>query len=422
MSNALAIAAVTTALRKILDDQIKHELPGATVTTQPLDKVTGATNLINLFLYQTTINPAWRNMDMPRQIKPGETGQPPLPLNLYYLLTAYGTGDDAPDPLSHRLLGRAVSILHDHPVLSSDDIKLALPLADQLLYDLQDQVEHVRIMFQPVSLDEMSKLWTTFQAKYRISVAYQVSVVLIESTRASRAPLPVLKRGPDDRGAEAQGTLESPFPTLTEVRLPNEKQPSIELGQNLILRGHHLDGDNLTARFVNPHLPDPIEIGPLAAPTSTTTTDIPVTLADTPANRALWVAGNYTVSIVVKRSGDPVNKERTTNDLSFALSSHILTGLPLSRTAAAGDFPLALTCSPDVRSEQRASLLFGANEIKANAHATQTNSLTFQIAPVTDDSKGEHFIRLRVDGVDSLLVKYDQTPPTFDGNQKVTIT
>ena len=35
-------------------------------------------NQLNLFLYQTMVNAAWRNMDMPRQVKPGETGQPPL--------------------------------------------------------------------------------------------------------------------------------------------------------------------------------------------------------------------------------------------------------------------------------------------------------------------------------------------------------
>ena len=46
-----------------------------------------------------------------------------------------------------------------------------------------EQIERVRITPQPLSVDELSKLWTAFQTHFRISAAYQVSVVLIESTR-----------------------------------------------------------------------------------------------------------------------------------------------------------------------------------------------------------------------------------------------
>jgi hypothetical protein len=424
MSNSLAIAAVTATLRKILDDGIRLELPGSTVTTQPPDKVTTPNNQINLFLYHTMISAAWRNTDMPRQVKPGETGQPPLALNLFYLLTAYGQGDDSPDPLSHRLLGRAMSILHDHPVLSSDDIKSALPVADQTLYDLYDQVEHVRITFQPLTLDEMSKLWTTFQAKYRISTAYQASVVLIESNRPSRTPLPVLKRGPEDQGVAAQADLSSPFPTLTEIALPEVKkqQPSALLGDTLLLRGYHLDGDSLTVRFSNQRLNDPIEIGPLPAITTSGATEIALPLPDNLTSRAAWVAGYYTASLVVTRTSDPVNQNRTTNEIAFALAPHILPPLsPLTVPAVGGDFTLTVACSPEVRPEQRASLLFGANEIEADAHPAQTATLTFRI-PVTANSVGEHFVRLRVDGVDSLLVKYEETPLNFDNDLKVSIT
>lgn len=425
MSNSLAIAAVTATLRKLLDDGIRLELPGSTVTTQPPDKANTAINLVNVFLYQTMINAAWRNVDMPRQVKPGEAGQPPLALNLYYLLTAYGRDDDSPDPFSHRLLGRAMSILHDHPVLSSDDIKAALPIADQPFYDLYDQIEHVRITPQPLTLDDMSKLWTTFQAKYRISTAYLASVVLIESKRPARAPLPVLKRGPEDKGVDAQSNLTSPFPTLTEIALPEEKkrQPSAQLGDTLILRGYHLDGDSLTVQFSNPRLSNPIAIGPLPAITTSGATEITLPLPDDAPSRAAWVAGYYTASIVLTRNSDPVNKTRTTNELAFSLAAHILPPLnPQTAPAAALDFTLTVTCSPEVRPEQRVSLLFGANEIQADAHPAQTATLTFRIKPVTADSVGEHFVRLRVDGVDSLLVKYDETPLRFDDDQKVTIT
>ena len=407
MSNSLAIAAVTATVRKLLEDSVS-DISGAVASTQPPDKVT-ATNLVNLFLYQTVINATWRNRDMPRQVKPGETGQPPLALNLYYLLTAYGQGDDSQTVDGHRLLGRAMRVLHDHPVLSSAEIKAAFPDGD-----LDNQIEHVRITPQPMSLDEMSKLWTIFQAKYRISTAYEVSVVLIESMRPSRTPLPILKRGEDDRGIDAQGNLTSPFPTLIGIIFPTETQPSARLGDALILRGHHLNGNSLTVRFSNPRLNSPLEIVLPAPITTTDTTDIAVTV---PVAVTDWVAGYYTVSLIVNRS-DPANPIRTTNELSFSIAPR-LTIAPAERTHAAGDFTLTLTCSPEVRPEQRVSLLFGSREVPAQTRITPTGSLAFELVNVT---AGEYLVRLRVDGVDSLIVNYAVTPPAFDDTQKVTVT
>ena len=100
-------------------------------------------------MYQTQINAAWRNMDMPGQIRPNETGQPPLALDLYYLLTAYERDDGDPSVMAHRLLGRAMRVLHDHPVLGADEIRAALANND-----LADQIERIRITPQTMSVDE----------------------------------------------------------------------------------------------------------------------------------------------------------------------------------------------------------------------------------------------------------------------------
>ena len=83
MSNSLAIGAVTATLRNLLDKGISAEGGGLHTTTLPPEKAqtfgqADGAGRINLFLYQTHINAAWRNMDMPGQIKPNETGQPPL--------------------------------------------------------------------------------------------------------------------------------------------------------------------------------------------------------------------------------------------------------------------------------------------------------------------------------------------------------
>src|SRR5262249_38283665 len=131
MSNGLAIAAVTATLQNLLVKgiTIENRLEDTIVTIMPLDKARPATetkNKLNLFLYHPMPRAASRNMDVAPRSKPGEISMPPLGLNLYYLLTAFGQNGDISGPFSHHLLGRAVSILHDHPILGAEEIKVAL--------------------------------------------------------------------------------------------------------------------------------------------------------------------------------------------------------------------------------------------------------------------------------------------------------
>src|SRR5689334_17339365 len=98
MSNSLAIAAVTATLRNLLTSGIvgDPDLADTTVTAQSLDKARGTNNAnqVNVFLYQIMVNPALRNMEPLQVVKRGESGQPAMPLNLHYLITAYGRDND----------------------------------------------------------------------------------------------------------------------------------------------------------------------------------------------------------------------------------------------------------------------------------------------------------------------------------------
>lgn len=411
MSNPLAISAVTATLRNVLVNGINDDpgLAGTLVSTQPPDRARGANNgnQLNLFLYQTAVNAAWRNRDMPRQVSPGETGQPPLALTLSYLITAYGRDNE--DVPGHHVLGRAMSVLHDHPLLGAAEIEAAFPDAD-----LNDQIERVRVTPQPLSLEELSKLWTTFQTQYRISAAYQVSVVLIESSRPARSPLPVLTRGADDQGITSQPDLIPPFPTLVSA-LPPGRQPAVRLGETLVLGGHHLDGATIEVRFSNSRLTAPVPHQLLAGTASEVRVQVPDAAAD-PNAPLRWVAGFYGASVVVRRPGEP---DRETNEIPFALAPRITGALPIAVARVAGDATIVLTCSPQVRPEQRAALLLGDREVLAQPHPAPTDTLTFV---VTAAPPGQHFLRLRIDGVDSLLVDRTVTPPGFDLTQRVTIT
>jgi|SRR6185369_10960597 len=419
MSNSLAIATVTAALRNLIQKGLDTDalaVSGAKVSTQPPDEVKATADLINLFLYQTMINAAWSNMDLPQQVKPGETGKPALALNLYYLLTAYGKDNDSINPISHRLLGIAMRALHDHPVLSPAEIKAAL--VDN---DLFAQIEHVRITPQPVTVDDMSKLWTTFQAKYRISTAYQVSVVLIESQRPSSTPLPVLTRGEKDRGVDAQANLLSPYPTLTSIVLPTKLQSTAQLGDTITLRGHHLISDSIIARFNSSRLPDPVVSKALPVVTTTDVSDVNIKLLDDAVDPAAWVPGYYTVALLVTRTVDGNTETRSTNELSFALAPKITIANPVDHKVSDGDFTLTVNSNPAVALEQRVSLLFSGREVPPAARAAKTDPFTFLIRPTTA-MIGANPIRLRVDGVDSMVVDYTKEPPEFLADQRVNIT
>jgi hypothetical protein len=405
MSNALAIAAVTATLDAILGNGVHADpdLNDTALTTLPPDKARGTitSNQLNLFLYQILPSAAWRNMDVPQLVKPGETAIPPLALNLHYLITAFGRENDNSQPFDHHLLGKAMSILYDHALLGPDEIKLAFPGSD-----LERQVERVRITLQPLSVEEISKLWTGFMTSYRLSVAYEVSVALIDSTQAARAPLPVLTRGAKDKGISAQGNLIPPFPTLDFVTPPNQ-QPSARLGDTITLSGSNLDGTNVGVVFKHPLWTAAVEVPPQPGGTSTA---LAVTIPNQPST---WPAGAYTIAIMVQRAAESFR--RSTGQLSLSLAPAI-TIAPTN--APAGNIALSVTCSPQIQPGQQVSLLVSDQEIKAPAVAVPTATLNFSMTLTS----GVYYVRLRVDGVDSLLVDRSVKPPLFDSTQMVTIT
>jgi hypothetical protein len=446
MSNALAIAAVTATLRNLLQNVDQGTgLGGATVTTRPPDEARDNTNpnQINLFLYQVLPNAAWRNMDIPQRVRSGETSTPPLALNLYYMLTAYGENND--DVLGHRLLGPAMRILYDHPLLGSEEIAAAL---GSLNSELQNQVERVRITLQPLSVEEIFRLWSGFQTQYRVSVAYEVAVVLIESTLPTKTPLPVLTRGSsDDKGVTSQPSLVPPFPTIEDVVLPHP--PSVLLPNSLItndptrsdltLKGHDLlpgSGSTMQVRFMNPRWARPVDLDPKAG-TTPTAAEITVTLSDDPLN---WPAGFYTLSVIFKDANGMV--VRSSNEVPFSLAPQILSTPAISAVRTGNTLTIKLKCTPAIQrtvqqivqgieqsvpQEQRVSLLISDREVPfvfpTPPPPQPIQDLTFEIKDldVRPLPAGDYLVRLRVDGVDSLLVDRTVKPPRFDPTQKVTI-
>jgi hypothetical protein len=417
MSNHLAIAAVTLTLRDLIDEQAVTTFAGAPVDLQLTNQLRIAStaphrvrevfpteNVINLFLYRTDINAALRNA-LAQNARPGEAGFPPVAINLEYLISIYPEGDR--EVIAHYFLGQVMRILHDAPVLTRERIQNALAQAD-----LHRQVESVTVTPKPLSIEEMSKLWSIFQSQYRISVTYLITVVLIDSLRATRSALPVLTRGEDDRGVF---TEVGPPPVLVEAK-PASRMPSVQLGGALVVRGQNF-GAGMTALLRHPALDDPISV----PTTVTSVTELTVTIpavgdeADVPAN---WPSGLWRLALAVDRPGLP---RWTTNEVPFALAPSIKITPPLTR--GAGTFELELSTLPQVLGDQDALLVFGAQQIavKHLTPAPDTESATTLTFDVTAEV-GLHRVRLRVDGVDS--IPFVRTPAgvlEFDAAQTVEV-
>ncbi len=436
MSNALAIAGVTAVLRDRLNDGlVNHNVTGVlgstvTVSVAPPDRVvpadTSEASQLNLFLYQTTPNLGWRNEGLPSHDAGGRhrLTNPPLALDLHFLISAYS----AADLHAEILLGYAMLMMHQFPIITremirtalnpSPDVGLDLPPALRALADcgLADQVEQLRITPQFLNGEEMSKLWTSTQANYRPSAAYQVSVVLIEATEATRPTLPVLTRGAIDlvsgreRGVVVTPDLIPPLPTI-EAIVPDGNQPAVRLAETVKLQGHHLEGSSRQVRLrcerfgidellseSGPSAADEMEFSIPAARAN----DFPVGVYD------------VTASLILPGEADP----RESNRLACIVAPNI-TNLPQAVVRNGdGDAAINLIFTPALRAGQTASLLLGQSEIAPVTITAPATSLDFV---VEDADAGAPLARLRIDGIDSPVADRSNEPPVFF-NHRITIS
>src|SRR5579863_5588420 len=134
MSNALGISAVSAVLQSLFNtvfNQPSSPLGSVLVSAVAPDivqtSISGSSSAqlrVNLFLHQVTPNSAWRNMSLPSMGPDGTTRltSPSLALDLHYLLTAYA----AQDTEAEALLGYAILMLHENPILPRSEIRSAL--------------------------------------------------------------------------------------------------------------------------------------------------------------------------------------------------------------------------------------------------------------------------------------------------------
>jgi len=433
MSTALAIASVTAVLKDLLNNGVvDHNLAplvgDVKVTALPPDRIAvddnNETSQLNLFLYQVSQNAGWRNVALPsRDSRGARVTNPPLALDLHYLLTAYGEKDLH----AEILLGYGMQILHETPVLARDAIRRALSPLPQQPFDpgqlppqlqalfesgLAEQVEQLKIIPQTISTEEISRLWTAFQSRYRPSAVYQVSVVLIESrSGVVRSALPVRERN------IYAAPFRQPFieqvlsrPAADEPAKPN--QPILHDHQ-LMLVGRGLRGEDTRVQIEGQ------EIVPAAADIEDARLSFQL-----PAGLLAGVKG---VQVVHYRPmGTPPAPHRgvSSQAAAFVLRPHVealnVVGGP-GGNADVRSGTVELTVLPEVGRDQRVLLLLNEIDQPAGqapaAYSFQRTSPYQLIMPplappattgtvlisFADVKPGRYLVRLQVDGAESPL-------------------
>ena len=433
MSNTLAIAAVTRTLRRML----KQVLDPADVTSLPLDRAADVNggNRVNLFLYQTSPNAAYRNLDDP---PPGSglLNHPPLlPLDLHYLVTPYGADPDEEE--EHRLLATAMRVLHDNAILSPEFIRLSTQGQGAVSEsDLHQQVERVRLTYESLPLEELSKLWTAFQTPLRTSAAYVASVVLIESALPRRRPLPVLTRGADDAGPEVAAStppqlhgimykdVETRQPALPSARIVEPGTPA----EVITLLGQGLEGVR-TVLLLDAHRRDAsrpgadrdvvLRLSPLG------TSGGAIRLSLDPALD--WIGGALDLAVEYQT---PSGKTRRSNPLRFAVAPAPVisaNGVSVLETLEGERRLLHVNLQFPVRAGADVFLVLtnlSGGDAPPWLPAVTSSRDVFPTSPafdVTDVPSGRYRLQVSVDSVESLLMVRDDRTYRFDERLEVEL-
>lgn len=178
MSDYTAIADVSYTLIDLLRNKMEGLIdPDSIVVVSPGEIEANDNVRLSLFLFQMIENVHMKNQEM-QIINPTKLKYPPLIMDLSYMLTSY-TSSKIQDKTErtmeeHSILGKAVQILHENSIITDPFLRGSLT----------DDGQELHISQNPLNLDDMTKIWSTFPDQpFRPSVCYLVSNVRIESTK-----------------------------------------------------------------------------------------------------------------------------------------------------------------------------------------------------------------------------------------------
>jgi hypothetical protein len=123
---------------------------------------------LSIYLYRIVEDASTKNR-FPVSGNGAQQRKAPLTLDLFYLVTPL-VGLPREQQI---VLGKVMQILYDRAILEGTDLVGSLATAR----------EELRVILNPVSLEETTRVWQALEMSYRLSVCYVVRVAIVDSTR-----------------------------------------------------------------------------------------------------------------------------------------------------------------------------------------------------------------------------------------------
>jgi hypothetical protein len=421
MSKSQAIAAVTAVLAHIVGKSANADVDiGRPKTT---DGPNNATTKVNVYLYQVTPNPAWRNEDLPTRDSDGKVRKrPQIALDLHYLFSF--SGDEAKfEP--QLMMGAVMRDLHAEPLLTPSIITKVGQDAGSLLFkkvitdsELEKSVNSVKLTLAALSLDELSKIWSIFfQTPYALSVAYQATVVLIEKDVIAEEALPVRERG----------VFGVPLARPEIERIIGKREVAnpdgiIKSGATVLIQGKNLQSDETTV------LIDGLKVVAQTVSDQEITLKLPAKLIAEDGTDIPLRAGSHALQVVHGMllgglSSPEPHQIIESSPVPFLMRSTIrVKGVTDKKKNGLFSAKITLTFDPAVGKPQRVWILLKETPAPADQPPRayrfmapkdngipgpdeETSDITF---PVKDVAPGEYVLQAHVDGGESQPVEFKE--------------
>jgi len=176
MGTFQAIAATGQAMLGLLSDAVpRDQFPNAQFELyqmsnfqQPMEEG------ISLFLYRIAANTSRRNLP-PTTGPDGRRFRPPIPLDLYYIATAW-----APTAVrQQRLLGWTIRMFEDVPILPTGLLNNYGPEPE-----IFKQGETVEVVLDSLTLQDLNNIWGVSKSSLQLSIGYVARMLHIQSSMA----------------------------------------------------------------------------------------------------------------------------------------------------------------------------------------------------------------------------------------------
>ena len=176
MADYTALAEVGEAIARVLweeiqsDDQVNTLIDNENRISleSPFELRDNDAVRLSIYLYRIVEDATAKNR-FPVQGNGVALRKAPLTLDLFYLVTPL-VGSPREQQI---VLGKVMQVLYDRAILESTDLAGSLAVSD----------EEIRVVLNPVTLEETTRVWQALEMSYRLSVCYVARVAMIDSRR-----------------------------------------------------------------------------------------------------------------------------------------------------------------------------------------------------------------------------------------------